>query len=252
MSHETSEQVGRPGGRFALELDGANAGAYARGGGGNALGVVLEDDLGPDHLAHKHIAGVKYEDITVACGAGTSKDFYNWIKASFDGKEARHRGRLTSREADGTVVDAVSFENALISEVSFPALECSGQRRQAGRRSEVSRRRSPPCTVHVGVAQLGSSRSTRSHPPPASVRPGSAATCGARTQPSRSHERRRLEAQDQETWVILCKVRPQIQAVVATPLSCEVGGCRIREIWLVGVGCSTRCVVERRRRRPRR
>jgi len=28
----------------------------------------------------KHIAGVKYEDITVNCGTGMAKGFYNWTK----------------------------------------------------------------------------------------------------------------------------------------------------------------------------
>ena len=28
----------------------------------------------------KHLAGVKYEDITVNCGTGMSKGFYEWTK----------------------------------------------------------------------------------------------------------------------------------------------------------------------------
>ena len=112
--------------RFALELDGAAAGAPSHASGGHAVGIVVEDGSTPTSVS-KHIAGVKYEDITVTCGAGMSKDFYNWIKASFDGKELRHSGRLTSREADGTVVDAISFENALISEVTFPALDAGSK-----------------------------------------------------------------------------------------------------------------------------
>jgi hypothetical protein len=115
------------GGRFALELDGAKAGVLLRGDGGNALGVVVAEAAGPDHIVHKHIGGVKYEDFTVSCGTGMSKDFYNWIKDSFDHKYARHSGRLTSWESDGTQPDARKFTDAVISEVGFPALDAASK-----------------------------------------------------------------------------------------------------------------------------
>jgi hypothetical protein len=113
-------------GKFALELDGVQAGAPVHATGGHAVGIVEEGSPTPTG-AQKHVAGVKYEDISLVCGTGMSKPFYDWIKSAFDGKQAPHSGLLTSREADGTVFDAVSFTDALISEVSFPALDAASK-----------------------------------------------------------------------------------------------------------------------------
>ena len=115
------------GGRFALELDGEKAGVLLRGGGGGATGVVVEEDPGPDGIVRKHIAGVKYEDLTVVCGTGMSKDLYHWMKDSFDRKYVTHSGRLTSWESDGTQPAARTFNDALITEVRFPALDAASK-----------------------------------------------------------------------------------------------------------------------------
>lgn len=115
------------GGRFALELDGVKAGPLFRGGGGSADGVVVEEDPGPDGIVHKHIGGVKYEDFAVSCGVGMSKNFYEWMKASFDRKYERHSGRLTTWESDGTQPAARTFQDALITEIGFPALDAASK-----------------------------------------------------------------------------------------------------------------------------
>lgn len=112
-------------GAFALELEGKTARALAHASGGHPVGVVVPDD--PSGTTHKHIAGVKYEDISVTCGTGMSKEFYEWIGQCLAGKEPTHSGVLTSREADGTVFDVVSFTDALISEVGFPALDAASK-----------------------------------------------------------------------------------------------------------------------------
>jgi hypothetical protein len=113
-------------GKFALDLDGVRAGAPVHASGGHAVGIVETESSTPTGT-HKHVAGVQYEDISITCGSGMSKDFYQWITQCFEGKQALHSGLLTSREADGTVFDAVSFTDALISEVSFPALDAASK-----------------------------------------------------------------------------------------------------------------------------
>src|SRR5258708_5658924 len=75
-------QAARPfgAGKFALELDGVIVGVLDDADGGRPFGDVIEVRNGGDPIARKHIAGVKYEDITLTTGFGMSPAFYDWIK----------------------------------------------------------------------------------------------------------------------------------------------------------------------------
>src|SRR5947209_7033946 len=79
-------------GKFALELDGINAGWLFNAEGGQAGADVVTEKLGPDHIAKKHIAGVKYDDITLVFGTGMSKAVYNWMNDSFMHNYSRKNG----------------------------------------------------------------------------------------------------------------------------------------------------------------
>ncbi len=88
---------------------------------------MVSEKVGPDHIVHKHIAGVKYEDITVNCGTGMSKAFYEWIKASFDRKYQRYDGAIHVCDYDGNIVSSLDFFHGLISEIGFPALDAGSK-----------------------------------------------------------------------------------------------------------------------------
>ena len=114
-------------GKFALELDNANAGWLFSGEGGHATADVVVEKLGPDHIQKKHIAGVKYEDISLNFGTGMSKGTHNWIKDSFDHKYARHNGAILAATFDHKEMTRLTFNRALISEVGMPALDASSK-----------------------------------------------------------------------------------------------------------------------------
>src|SRR5450755_3578198 len=67
--------------RFALELDGKFSGFATSADGGSAYGDVVEDRIATDPIVHKHLAGVKYDDITLTCGTGMERQFYDAIQA---------------------------------------------------------------------------------------------------------------------------------------------------------------------------
>ena len=124
----------RPPGRvqIGLFLGGADGGQEFAGWltsleGGQAVGDVVTEKVSPDHIAHKHIAGVKYEDITVNCGTGMSKAFYEWIKASFDQDRSPRSGAIQVADFNGTVETTLEFFNGLVSEIGFPALDASSK-----------------------------------------------------------------------------------------------------------------------------
>src|SRR5438128_6047767 len=67
--------------KFLLDLGKDTAGWVMSAEGGYATSEVVVEKLGTDQIAHKHIAGVKYEEIEVNAGAGLNKSFYEWIKS---------------------------------------------------------------------------------------------------------------------------------------------------------------------------
>ena len=123
----TSTKRGYVAGKYAVELDGIEAGWVSSVEGGHATSDVVVEKLGADHIQRKHIAGVKYEDITVNCGTGMSKGFYQWIKDSFDHKYSRKNGAVIAADYDYKEHSRLNFYNALITEIGFPALDAASK-----------------------------------------------------------------------------------------------------------------------------
>jgi phage tail-like protein len=114
-------------GRFAFELGKTTAGWIQSVEGGHATSDIITEKLGVDVYQHKHIGGVKYEDITLNCGTGMSKGFYEWIKQSFDLKHTRNDGAIHACDYDGNIKETLNFHNGLISEIGFPALDAASK-----------------------------------------------------------------------------------------------------------------------------
>jgi hypothetical protein len=114
-------------GKYGVDLGGSMAGWVFSADGGTASADVVTEKMGPDHLARKHLAGVKYDDITVTCGTGMSKGFYTWIQDSFDHKYSRKDGAIITADYDYSEKSRLTFSQALISEVGFPALDASSK-----------------------------------------------------------------------------------------------------------------------------
>jgi hypothetical protein len=112
---------------FHLELDGAAVGWIKGVQGGVAFADVVTEKLGGDHIAKKHIAGVKYEDISVSTEMGTVKGFYNWIKASFDHAAVHKNGSVVGDSAGLKQRSSGDFFNALITEIGMPALDAASK-----------------------------------------------------------------------------------------------------------------------------
>lgn len=123
----TSDKRGYVAGKYAVELDGINAGWIWSSEGGHAVADVVNEKLGPDSIVKKHIAGVKYEDLSVTCGTGMSKGFYEWIKASFDHNYTRKNGAIIAADYNYKEHSRLTFFNALITEVGMPALDAASK-----------------------------------------------------------------------------------------------------------------------------
>src|SRR6266568_803117 len=124
---QQKEQRGYTAGKYGIELDGQFAGWIYSADGGDATSDVVLERLGPDNIQHKHLAGVKYEEITLNCGIGMSKGFYDWIKASFDKKFMRKNGAIIVSDYNFKPISRLQWTNGLITEVGFPALDAGGK-----------------------------------------------------------------------------------------------------------------------------
>ena len=113
--------------RFALELDGHHAGWLDSVEGGDATADVVLEKMGPDNIQHKHLAGVKYEDIVLTCGTGMSKDFYDWIKASLDRRSVVKNGAIVALDFSGKPVSRLEWTNGLLTEVALPACDAASK-----------------------------------------------------------------------------------------------------------------------------
>ncbi len=114
-------------GKFALELDGNRAGWLHSFEGGMPTAELVNERTGPDPLTHKHISGVKYEDLTVSFGTGMSKEFVDWITNSFQRKYSRANGAVISADYNQREKGRLSFYNALVSQATFPALDANSK-----------------------------------------------------------------------------------------------------------------------------
>jgi len=114
-------------GKYGVDIGGNFAGWVQSVEGGHATSDVVQEKMGPDHIIRKHIAGVKYEDISVVCGTGMSKQFYQWAKDSFDHNYTRKDGAVIQADYNHKEMSRLSFYHALISEVGFPALDAASK-----------------------------------------------------------------------------------------------------------------------------
>lgn len=112
-------------GRFALDIDGISVGRFGGLDGGTLANEVVKEPVGPDHIVHKHIGNFKWSDCTVQVGSGMSVGMYQWIKDSFDrgDRSARNRASAVTVGPLGQEVFRRSFNDAFITEVTFPKLD---------------------------------------------------------------------------------------------------------------------------------
>jgi hypothetical protein len=95
--------------------------------GGHATADMVATKISTDLRQYKNISNVKYEDMSITCGTGMSKFFYDWVWASFSQKYARQNGAVTNCDYDGNAVSEVSFYNALVTEFGLPALDAASK-----------------------------------------------------------------------------------------------------------------------------
>jgi phage tail-like protein len=113
--------------KFALSIGHDNGGWIYSAEGGMASTDVVTEKLSQENLVRKRVGNLKYEDISLSFGLGMSRQFYDWVKASFDNNPERKDGAILTCNYNSEVVSSLDFYRALITEVSFPALDAASK-----------------------------------------------------------------------------------------------------------------------------
>lgn len=113
--------------RYYLELDGKEVGFVQSIDGGGISAEVIQERPGPDHIVHKHIAGVKYEDITIEAGFSLGEALYEWIAQTWKANQRRKDISIYTLDQNNKIRRQDEYFNALISEVAFPKFDASAK-----------------------------------------------------------------------------------------------------------------------------
>lgn len=109
---------------FALELDGAFVGYI------DAVQLATSDTglLVDKRGLSKDIANLHATEITFQADAAMGKPMYDWIKSSMNmGSSGRKSGAIIYADFNYKALSRLEFQNALITEVGFPALDAASK-----------------------------------------------------------------------------------------------------------------------------
>ena len=116
---------------FALELNNKEMVGFLRDvEGGGIKADVIEFQTGSSGDILKNLGRLHYEDLSVQMGFSMSKTIYDWISASWNKNYQRKSGAIVAADFNYERRSRREFTDALISEVSFPALD--GASKDAG------------------------------------------------------------------------------------------------------------------------
>lgn len=115
------------GGRFALDINGDNAGYLKKFSGLAMEADIVSNDLGPDNVQKKHVSNIKWTPGKATVGIGMGKELYDWIKAAFDKGYVTKSGALTAADFNYKAMSVQTFQNGLITSLTVPKLDGSSK-----------------------------------------------------------------------------------------------------------------------------
>src|SRR5262249_8987674 len=108
---------------YVVDIDGYQVSMLKKFEGLSMEADIISNDQGPDNLQMKHVGNSKWTAGKISVGAGMGKGMYEWIKQSFEKAYVPKNGTVTVAAFDFNSQSQLTFNNALISSVGFPALK---------------------------------------------------------------------------------------------------------------------------------
>lgn len=110
-------------GNYVIDIDGYQVSLIKKFEGMSMEADIVANDQGPDNWQAKHVGNVKWTPGKITVGAGMGAGMYKWIKQSFDKAYAPKNGTVSIADFDFKSQSQLTFQNALITSVGFPALK---------------------------------------------------------------------------------------------------------------------------------
>jgi hypothetical protein len=107
---------------FALVLDDVQAGSLVSASGGDAEGVVVSEPS-EGGVIRRRIEGLRYADIELTVDPMLSEPLSGWLKSMLEGMHVLKSGTVRIVDMNGKEVERLEFVDALIREISFPAVD---------------------------------------------------------------------------------------------------------------------------------
>jgi hypothetical protein len=113
-------------GHFLFHLDGEKDTSWLKSvDGGSVKAAVLEENVGPDLVQLKHLSTVEIDPLSLEVGLSASSSIFRWIDDSWKRRFSRRSGSVVHANFNLEAVLEQQFQDALVSEVSFPTLDGS-------------------------------------------------------------------------------------------------------------------------------
>src|SRR5687768_10058081 len=111
---------------YMLEIDGVGTAMVTSVAGGYLMGDVVTTPSGPGAPPQKQIGSVRVVPVTVDVAPG---ELSAWIAQSLSGNAQPVSGRIVEMDYNYTIMIERQFHDALLTEVAFPALDASSDRK---------------------------------------------------------------------------------------------------------------------------
>jgi hypothetical protein len=122
-----ASQRGYTAGRFMVQLDGTTVGFADSVEGGDVYSDVVEEKVAADGVVHKHLSGVRYEDLTLTVGPNMAPALYDWIAATLDHQHERKDGSVSFQDYTGAEKERLTWQKGLVTEIGFPEVDAASK-----------------------------------------------------------------------------------------------------------------------------
>lgn len=114
-------------GHFLFTIDGAEKGSswLKSVDGGAVKAAVVQEDISRDVVTLRHVASLEIEPVAAEVAISAAKPVLQWIKDSLKGEYNRRNGSIVHADFKYRATMEQEFQDALIAEVGFPALDAS-------------------------------------------------------------------------------------------------------------------------------
>lgn len=109
---------------YRIEIDGVGTATVNTVSGGYVTGEVVTAQSGADMMPQKHIGAARVVPVSVDVAPG---ELSTWITQSLNGNAQPVSGRIVEMDSNFSIVSERNFHDAVLTEVTFPALDASSK-----------------------------------------------------------------------------------------------------------------------------